>query len=139
MTFGASLSGSDAGLGSPIMSHALPPTASYNLGGPGSPTAFIPEPGDAQRSFAEILSIADRGPAARAPEPREIAETFVAVALVQPLLAEARKSTWAAPPFAPTQGEKQFGALMDAHVARDVTRAARFPLVERLAQQMRSG
>ncbi len=89
-----------------------------------------------QRSFAEILSIADRGPLASKPEPTEVAETFVAVALVQPLLAEARKSSWAAEPFAPSDAEKQFGALMDAHVAREITRAARFPLVQRLARDM---
>lgn len=138
MTIDASFLGSDAARGPALTPPTLPHTTSSGLGWPGSPTASLPEAGDAQRSFAEILSIADRGPAARAAEPREIAETFVAVALVQPLLAEARKSTWAAPPFAPTQGEKQFGALMDAHVAREVTKAARFPLVERLAQQMRS-
>lgn len=96
----------------------------------------------AQRSFAEILSIADRGPlgaGASAKDPREVAETFVAVALVQPILAQARESGWAAPPFQPSQAEKQFGALMDAHVAREITRAARFPLVDRLARDMRSG
>ena len=89
-----------------------------------------------QRSFAEVLSIADRGPLAPSTDPREVAETFVAVALVQPLLAEARKSSWAAEPFAPSDAEKQFGALMDAHVAREITRAARFPLVDRLAHDM---
>ncbi len=96
----------------------------------------------AQRSFAEILSIADRGPlgaGTSAKDPREVAETFVAVALVQPILAQARESGWAAPPFEPSQAEKQFGALMDAHVAREITRAARFPLVDRLARDMRSG
>lgn len=91
-----------------------------------------------QRSFAEILSIAERGPLSAASSPREIAETFVAVALVQPILAEARKSSWAAEPFAPSDSEKQFGALMDAHIARDLTRAARFPLVDRLAHDLRT-
>lgn len=92
---------------------------------------------DAQRSFAEILSVADRGTLSRKPTAREAAEMFVAVSLVQPVLAQARESSWAAPPFAPTQAEKQFGALMDAHVAREVTRAAQFPLVDRLARDMR--
>ncbi|WP_323209511.1 hypothetical protein [Nodularia spumigena] len=91
-----------------------------------------------QRSFAETLSIADRGPLARPAQAREIAESFVAVALVEPALKQARESTWAAPPFAPSQAEKQFGSMMDSHVAREVTRAANFPLVERLARNMRS-
>lgn len=115
-----------AGLRDAIATLADGPGAEGNTGGM-----------DARRSFAEILSIADRGPLATKPTAREAAEAFVAVALVQPMLAAARESSWAAPPFAPTQGEKQFGALMDAHVAREVTRAARFPLVERLARQMR--
>lgn len=91
-----------------------------------------------QSSFAQILSIADRGPLARKSDAREVAETFVAVALVEPALKQARESTWAAPPFAPSQAEKQFGALIDSHVAREVTRAANFPLVDRLARNMRS-
>lgn len=90
-----------------------------------------------QRSFAEVMSIADRGPLAAAPNPREIAETFVSVALVQPILAQARETTWAAEPFAPSQAEKQFGALLDAQVAREITSAARLPLVDRLARDMR--
>lgn len=90
-----------------------------------------------QRSFAETLSIADRGPLARKSEAREIAESFVAVALVEPALKQARESTWAAPPFAPSQAEKQFASMMDSHVAREVTRAANFPLVDRLARNMR--
>ncbi len=90
-----------------------------------------------QRSFAEILSIAERGPLSSKSSPHEVAETFVAVALVQPILAEARESSWAAEPFAPSQSEKQFGALMDAHIARELTRAARFPLVDRLARDLR--
>lgn len=120
--------------------------ASLNLGLPPLPESSnsrfgpVGTPSSAQQSFAEILSIADRGPAGRAAtknNPREVAETFVAVALVQPILAQARESGWAAPPFEPSQAEKQFGALMDAHVAREITRAARFPLVDRLARDMR--
>lgn len=64
------------------------------------------------------------------------AEQLVAVALVQPLLAQMRETSNAAPPFAPTQAEKQIRALQDASVAQQIVHAARFPVVDRLARGM---
>jgi hypothetical protein len=67
----------------------------------------------------------------------EAARQLVAVALVQPALKQIREGTWAAPPFAPGAGEKQFRALMDAELAQDLVNHSRWPLVERLARDVR--
>jgi Rod binding domain-containing protein len=86
-----------------------------------------------QRGFSDALGQATgRGtdPAGRA---RSAAEQFVAVTFVEPILKQLRETSQAAPPFAPTQGEKQFRALLDAKFAHQIVRASRFPLVDRLA------
>lgn len=72
---------------------------------------------------------------------RSAAEQLVAITFVQPILAQVREAKDAAPPFAPTEAEKQFGALMDARVAQEIVGGARLPLVERLARDLlaRSG
>ena len=69
-------------------------------------------------------------------EAREAAEKLVAQTLILPVLKQLRESNEAAPPFAPTEGEKQFGALMDQQIAEDITKAAGFPLVDRLARDL---
>lgn len=98
---------------------------------------FEPSERTRQRDFAAILA---RGQTSAAGTPeaqaREQAEQFVAITLVQPVLKQLRESNNAAPPFAPSQGEKQFQSLMDAHVAQQITRATSFPLVDRLAQDL---
>lgn len=107
---------------------------------------------EAQQSFRDVLGIArGRTPparaearpqeraaiqAARAEETRRTAEQFVAKAFVEPVLASLREHSQAAPPFAPTQAEKQFRALADARLAQDVVRHARLPIVERLARDL---
>jgi Rod binding domain-containing protein len=68
---------------------------------------------------------------------RETAERLVAVVLVQPILKQVRESNQAAEPFKPTRGEQQFQGMLDAKLAQEITQSARFPLVERLAQDMR--
>ena len=101
------------------------------VGGVGSPLAVR------QNDFASVLSRATRPAGETAEESaRAAAEQFVSITLVQPLLASLRKSNGAAPPFAPSQGERQFQSLMDAHVAHQVVKAAQFPLVDRLARQL---
>jgi hypothetical protein len=108
---------------------------------------------DDQRSFAAVLGRTGVGPlgsgpslrkassrAGSAPEKaREAAEQLVAIGLVQPVLKELRESNRASPPFAPSQGERQFRALLDAELAQRIVRAARFPLVERLARELLTG
>lgn len=85
---------------------------------------------------AAFQSVIGRG-RATGDRARAAAEEFVAVSLVEPILRELRESSDAAPPFAPTRGEKQFRALLDAQLSREIARASRFPLVERLASDLR--
>jgi Rod binding domain-containing protein len=88
-----------------------------------------------QRSFSSALGQATdlrRG----AESPREAAEQLVSVAFVQPLLKLMRESNRAAPPWAPTQGEKMFGNLADAELAQRLVRASRFPLVDRIERDL---
>ncbi|MCL4742571.1 MAG: hypothetical protein KJZ54_10255 [Phycisphaerales bacterium] len=96
---------------------------------------------DAQRTFAESLSIAERRPDGTRGTARETAEKLVAITFVEPVLKRLRESDGAAPPFAPGPGERQFRALLDARVAHDIVRAARLPMVDRLAHDLlrRSG
>lgn len=67
---------------------------------------------------------------------RDTAERLVAQTLVLPVLRQVRESNEAAAPFAPGEGEKQFGALLDERIAEDITKAAGFPLVDRLARDL---
>ena len=68
---------------------------------------------------------------------RATAERLVAVVLVQPILKQMRESNQAAEPFKPTRGEQQFQSMLDAKFAQEITQSARFPLVDRLARDMR--
>lgn len=93
-----------------------------------------------QRSgdFSDSLTTAMGGERDRtARDPRDAAEELVAITLVQPILAQLRESDWAAEPFAPSDGEKRFGALYDAEIARRMVKSSSFPLVDALARQMR--
>jgi len=92
-----------------------------------------------QTSFRQVLGQGGgEGASGITAEQRAVstAEQLVAVALVQPLLAQMRESSNAAPPFAPTQAEKQIRALQDASVAQQIVHASRFPMVDRLARGM---
>ncbi len=83
---------------------------------------------------SEIGTRADVG--GRAEAARRAAEDFVSVAFVAPVLKLLRDGNRAAPPFAPGPAEKQFGTLMDQHVARQIARAGDFPLVDRVARDL---
>jgi Rod binding domain-containing protein len=76
---------------------------------------------------------ADQTPEQRA---REAAEQLVTQSFVLPLLKQMRETDHTAPPFAPSQAEKQFRALGDAGLAQQIVHAARFPLVDRLARDL---
>ncbi len=67
---------------------------------------------------------------------RRSAENFVAMIFVQPLLKQLRSGNHAAPPFAPTDGEKQFQGVGDAELAQRIVRATNFPLVDRITQDV---
>lgn len=67
---------------------------------------------------------------------REAAETFVAVALVQPVFKQLRAANRAAAPFGPNKAEQQFQSLVDAEVSRHMVHKSNWPIVDRVAQQM---
>ncbi len=105
-----------------------------------SQAGFARDLGADQRSFAAILGRDWQAPGAPAQTPeqraRSTAEQYVAIALVQPVLKQLRDPNPAVPPFAPfapTQAERQFRALMDAELAQRLVHAQRFPLVDRIA------
>lgn len=93
-----------------------------------------------QESFAAVMSRSSTRPgqAAKSKEQRtrEAAEQFVAITFVQPILKQLRESNNAAGPFAPSAGEKQFRSLMDADVAQRVVMSSKWPLVERVTQDL---
>ena len=91
---------------------------------------------DNQRSFAAALGRADTRQQSAPDRARDTAEQFVTQTLILPLLKQLRANNQAAPPFAPTQAERQFGALQDAETAQRIAHASRFPLVDRLAQDL---
>lgn len=120
---------------SPMNTHSLQPAPSPFLAA--QPRREIDAA--SQTSFASVLS-QSQNTSLQAPtdQARTAAEQFVAISLVQPILKQFRDSSQAAPPFAPTQGEKQFQSLADAQLAERLVRAQRFPLVDRLAETLRS-
>jgi Rod binding domain-containing protein len=67
---------------------------------------------------------------------RKAAQEFVSIALVQPILTEARETSMAAEPFAPSSAEKQLQSLQDAALAQRITSAAHFPLIDRLTRDL---
>lgn len=93
-----------------------------------------------QRSFAAVLGQEFRAPGPQAASPQDraqrTAEQLVSITFIQPILKQLRETSRASPPFAPTQAERQFGALADAEVAQQIVRAARLPLVDRVARDL---
>jgi Rod binding domain-containing protein len=107
--------------------------------------AFTRSPRDpkltAQQSFALTLGkksdALDRGGAlSTEQQARQIAEQLVASTFVQPMLKLFRDSNHAAPPFAPTPAEKQFGGLMDTELSQRIVGAKNFPIVETISQKL---
>lgn len=108
-----------------------------------SPPAFVRRASSdglagVQQSFLNVLGkkLPESTAATPTERARDVAEQYVAIALVQPLLKQLRETSNAAPPFAPTQAEKQFRALTDADLAQQIVRAKQFPLVDRLARDL---
>lgn len=87
-----------------------------------------------QGGFAGVMARAQESGGTVESRAREAAEQLVSIALVQPLLAQLRNGNHMAPPFAPSQGEKQFQGVLDAQVAQRITRASGFGLVDRLTE-----
>jgi len=97
-----------------------------------------PAAGDDRRAnFASVLGkIQQREDETPDQFARRSAESFVSLTLVQPILKKLRETSQAAPPFAPTDAEKQFRGLADAELAQRIVHAAHFPLVDRVTQWM---
>jgi len=73
----------------------------------------------------------------RAPQSsRQAAEEFVAMALVQPILAQLRETNEAAEPFAPSDVEKRFGPMLDAEIAHRMVRSAGWGLVDAVERRL---
>ena len=83
-------------------------------------------------AFSDLLQSAKDG--ASESELRTSAEQLVSATFIIPVLSSVREASMAAEPFAPTQGEKQFGAMLDQQVADEIVRSANLPLVDRLAE-----
>lgn len=95
-------------------------------------------PPRAELDFGRLLAgVSERQPGAT-PEQvaRRSAEEFVASTLIVPVLKALRAQNSAAPPFAPGEGERLFGPLLDEEIAVRISRAERFPLVDRLARDL---
>lgn len=95
---------------------------------------------DRQRSFGQVLATDRRGRQADAAvdKEREAAEQLIAVTFIEPMLREAREVRSTEGPFGVTEAEKQFGSLMDAATAKNIVKSWDFPLVDRLARDMRA-
>lgn len=87
--------------------------------------------------FRAVLGQMDQRPN-ESPEDlaRRSAENFVAIAFLQPLIKQLRDTNQAAPPFAPTEGEKTFRGLMDAQLAQNIVARGRFPIVDHVVKSM---
>lgn len=83
--------------------------------------------------FAELVDRARKG--LGSDEIRKAAEQLVSATFITPILSQVRESSQAAPPFAPTQGEKQFGAMLDQRIADEIVKSSRLPMVERLTRE----
>jgi len=71
--------------------------------------------------------------------PREAAEEFIAMALVQPVLAQLRETNQAAGPFAPGDVEKRFGPMLDAEIAHRMVKSSGWGLVDAVASRLDRG
>lgn len=69
----------------------------------------------------------------------DTAQKLIATTLIKPILAQARASNNAPPPFNQTQAEKQFGALLDNKIADDISKASGFPIAQRIADKILAG
>lgn len=108
-------------------------------GGGGASAELPPQSSSAgeQQDFARILGRATSVASGSDPkQARQAAEEFVAMSLVQPLLAQLRSSNHTAAPFAPSSGETQFQQMLDAHLAQNIVRAKQFPLVDSVARKL---
>lgn len=90
--------------------------------------------------FEDVLRGRTRAVADDPEQARKIAEEFVAIAFVQPILAETHKPVLVDEedlgPFAPGRAEKAFRPQLDARFARSIVSGSNFPLVDRVADDL---
>ena len=90
----------------------------------------------AQQSFDQMLKSASKG---RDPDAvRKAATEFVSTAFIRPVLSQLRESPLrpSSGPFAENTGEKRFGPLLDERIADNVTKAAKFPLINTIVDRV---
>lgn len=68
--------------------------------------------------------------------PRQAAEEFISMALVQPILEQLRETNQSAGPFAPGDAEKRFGPMLDAEIAHRMVKSAGWGLVDAVASRL---
>lgn len=112
--------------------------SNISLAAPSAPMPLASPLLQSQLDFSSVLARAAGKSKDKLDEKQahEAAADFVAAAFIEPLLKTLRESNQAAPPFAPGTGEKQFRGLMDAQLARHISRGAHFPLVDRVARDL---
>ena len=90
-----------------------------------------------QQTFANMLGKVQTPHSTSDPAKiREVAEKYVAVALVLPLLKQAREARDSTPPFGMTDAEKQMGSLMDSHLATDMVKRGNWAIVDRITRNL---
>lgn len=111
--------------------------AASGWGGVTSGTALRDPAAGAGRDFQAMLGrrLGDGQPTTEG-EAREAAEMLLATTFVEPILKSLRETSRAAPPFAPTDGEKQMRALLDQKLAHEIVRAGNWPLADGLARDL---
>ncbi len=117
--------------------------AQQRMGDPSGGVMASPNEAPAE-TFAQVISrlgtSEPKSEGALAKKAREAAEEFVAISMVQPILAQLREQPLVDPedmgPLAPGRGEKMMRPLLDAQAAKGIVQAANWPMVERLAQQL---
>lgn len=68
--------------------------------------------------------------------PRQAAEEFISMALVQPILAQLRETNQAAGPFAPGEAEKSFGPMLDAEIAHQMVKSSGWGLISAVTSRL---
>jgi hypothetical protein len=92
--------------------------------------------------FSELLKVndtkTDRIPETTSDTVRHSAQEFVALSLVQPVLAAARNDPFRASMFHGGQAEDAFGQQLDAQLAQRITQRANLPVVDAVYRRIMS-
>jgi Rod binding domain-containing protein len=98
--------------------------------------ASLPPTLSSAQEFEQVLGRFDVSQMDEKARARAGAEQLLSVALVQPVLKSLRGSNRAAAPFAPSQGERTFRAMMDTSLAQNLVKSGNWGLVDRVAQAL---